>query len=348
MKRILYISFVIAALLLPGGTIGARASFASDRLGEIASFIGRDSTWKGLPVTVVENNGTVEHIGYRFFNDDEIEAVGKDVCRFLERYALELDLPLKREKSVEIQLLEDGVVFRSGSPATLKSLCGTDHGDISLNHFSERRYLFRWSGGEMIFPSDVELISGKGMLENERRLPSEISSATFNSPVQFPEADMLDGREDGVLVLSGGSYYLSSLRADTYYDKDIHPLNDFNHKSETIANIFAGIVRDTDISLSVKMDIYGSGIETFRCSSASMAAYAIGNGCKAYAGHIADNGNSVDMLVIYRNIALSYNHVLRVRFPFEVLKNKKGTAEVRLTPFVPTHSVRYLFDETKR
>lgn len=348
MKRLVCILTLLFVLFLPEKVFGRNTAYRSDRLEKIASIIGEAAFWKGLPLSVIENNGTVEHIGYRFFTDEEMEAIGKEICHFLERYSLECDLPLEREKSIEMQILEDGIVFRRGSLGSLKTLCSDPHGEIELINLSEQRYLFRWKDGEMLFPSDFELILGRSQAENGRRLPSEIVSSVFKDNAPLPGRDRMVQREDGILVLPGKSYYISSLCSDTYFNGNDLPVNDILYERETLSNIFSGLVRNPGISLETRMSVYGLKQELFSCPLDCIVAYAKENNCEPYVGIIARNKEEIELLVIYRNIAAAYNHVLRVQIPHKVIHDGKGTAHARLTPFVPTHSVKYLFEEIRQ
>ena len=80
-----------------------RDSYATDRLELIASklriddAIGRgDTTFthNGCPVHVIKDSGIVTHIGYRLFVNNERELFDLPVFDFLERSALEADMPL--------------------------------------------------------------------------------------------------------------------------------------------------------------------------------------------------------------------------------------------------------------
>lgn len=52
----------------------------------------------GTPVTLIKEKGIIEHIGYSFFSAEERLQSDPVVCCFLERYALEADLPAKGTK----------------------------------------------------------------------------------------------------------------------------------------------------------------------------------------------------------------------------------------------------------
>lgn len=360
MKRYRNISAILLCLFLPGMLLGGSLSYRSDRLERMGKLLGEEKLaalpdgehtsalmFMDTPITLIKDKGIVEHIGYSFFSAEERRLTGPVVCNFLERYALEADLPFKKEKTLDTQLLEDGVVFCQGSLSTLKALCPGGHGVLEIHNISHSRYIFKWQGGQMLFPSDVDLLTGRDMRENGRRLPQEIQSATFTEPVQKP--DSTEVRDDGISVHRNGHYYFPSLSADTFFTgENLEPVNDVSLEEETLHNLTAGLIRNSNIKLDVSMSVYGLERTSFCTGINSIAAYAADTDCKAYCGVIAKDDERIEALVIYRNEAASYNHILRVHIPHSAISDGEGSGQARLTPFVPTHSIKYLFEEIKR
>lgn len=359
MKRLLVLSALVMGLFLPKSVFGGNNSYRSDCLVRIGEILGAEQLaalpdgeypslfcHHGYPVTVTKQNDEIVHIGYRFFSREAKDALGHLLCNFLERYALEADLPFPREKTVDVQLLEDGMTFLSGNLDSLKTLFQADADGLRIERIGSRRYRFCWSGGELLFPVDAELLTGRSQRENDRRLPAEIQFSSLTAPIPAPVSLTL--REDGILVKEEDSYYLSSLSANTYYEKDgCTPVNDLLLENETLANLFSGLIADSEIRLRLKMCTYGLTHEYFEASMTALSAYALNNGCIPYVGVIAKDGEMAEVLVIYRNMEAGFNHVLRVQMPHEVLESGRGTVSARLTPFVPTHSIQYLFEEIK-
>ena len=202
MKRYRNISAILLCLFLPGMLLGGSLSYRSDRLERMGKLLGEEKLaalpdgehtsalmFMDTPITLIKDKGIVEHIGYSFFSAEERRLTGPVVCNFLERYALEADLPFKKEKTLDTQLLEDGVVFCQGSLSTLKALCPGGHGVLEIHNISHSRYIFKWQGGQMLFPSDVDLLTGRDMRENGRRLPQE--SNQRHSPNRYKNQTVL-------------------------------------------------------------------------------------------------------------------------------------------------------------
>lgn len=360
MKRFRNISAILLWLFLPGIILGGNLPYRSDRLERMGELLGEEKLaalpdgehtaalmFMGTPVTLIKEKGIIEHIGYSFFSAEERLQSDPVVCCFLERYALEADLPLKRDKDLDLQLLEDGIIFRHGSLSSLKTLCPGGHGNFEIHDITQSKYVFNWPDGQMLFPSDLELLLGRDMKENDRRLPLEIQSATFPEPVSTP--DNLEIRGDGIAVCRNGDYYFSSLSADTFFTGgNMKPVNNVLLEEETLHNLASGLIRDSGIILDIEMSAYGLERANFSAGFNSLAAYAASTGCKAYCGTIAADKDEIEVLVIYRNESASYNHVLRILIPHSAIAEGKGRGRARLTPFVPTHKIKYLFEEIKR
>ena len=354
-------------LLIPvlAGLISAiplcgRPLFRSDRLEKMASVLGTERLsrlgegehyaalqYGGLPVTVIIRDGVVEHIGYSLFLPGVREDAGALACNFLERYALEADLPLPREKTVRAQLEEDGVVFQSGNLSTLKEMCRNPEEPFFLGRHGSRFYAFGWDGGQMLFPSDTELLLGRGQVENGRRLPQELADAPRPAAPALPDA--FTTRGDGILVAEGERFYSDALRSSLYYRSgSMEAVDNPALPGETLANYFAGAADAGDIVLQVKMAVYGMESRYFSVPLRAVAGYAQQQGCTPFWGAIAQDGELVEGIVALRNEEAGYVHILRLQAPYAVLGAHEGAIQVRFTPFVPMHSVLYLFEELKK
>ena len=85
------------------------------------SYIAQQS-YKSHPLSIIVSDGEVEHIGYSIFSKEMRAVAPSPVYNFLERYALQANLSLKRMKSVERQLYEDDVIFTVGNIYKLSSI----------------------------------------------------------------------------------------------------------------------------------------------------------------------------------------------------------------------------------
>ena len=102
-------------------------------------------TYKSHPLSIIVEDGEVEHIGYTLFSKEMRIGMPSPVYNFLERYALQADLPLKRIKSVERQLFEDEVTFTVGDIHKLPYVCSMDNVCFSMDNLQNRMCCVTWT-----------------------------------------------------------------------------------------------------------------------------------------------------------------------------------------------------------
>lgn len=364
-RRFLITFLVLAGVTAPAHHVsGAVPPFRSDCLESMAEALGKAAivalpdgvhrlSWAGHPVSVVKSGGTVEHIGYALLSEEQQALTGVVIGRFLERYSLEADLPLQREKTAEVQLLEDGVSFpRGGGLNSLLQLSRAPEQALRLSLAGGRMYLLEWGDFAMAFPADAEVLLGRSQTENDRRLPEELSNAPAPEMPPLPTLEELSGRQDGILVEERGWYYLPKLNANRYFvalpDGALRAVDTPAHPSETVANLLAGLVDAGAVTVQLKRGLYGLRQDYLTIPFRALAGYAQQWGCTPYWGIIAMDEELLEGELILRNEAAGFNHVLRLQVPYTVLATKEGSIQARLTPFVPTHSLKYLFEETRQ
>ena len=145
----------------------AQNSYQTDLLADMATSLkladqlstlkdGRYNTelfYKKRPLSVTVDGGRVSHIGYLLFSEEQRQLLQVPaVYNFLERYVLSIDLPLKREKSVEKQLAEDNINFTVGEMSDLRKQVGDTTLNLTIDNLSDRRYKVSWYRGDKLTP----------------------------------------------------------------------------------------------------------------------------------------------------------------------------------------------------
>lgn len=349
MKNLLRILLSIS--LLYGG-IGAvcahNPQFRSDQLGEMSKHVDLrlDSvegdtlllTNRGnLEVAARVADGCVEHIGYRLFPEEQRGAIMHPlVADFVERYWLWLTLPVERQKSVAQQMKEDNFRFLAGNVESVGKI--QQDSTLLINCYATDKEMTVAWGDEnnpkccISFPINHELILGRKMLENDRRLPMEIATVD----VEKAPAYMIDA----------GRYLDENLSSERYFNGD-EPIFDPEKPMESITNLFTGydIAQADSIALNIRHKTFGLNEQAISSTVRRFVAYAMQNGCRPYAGIVAIDNNMADVLVIFNNQAVGYNHVLRVSLPIDCIANGRGTATARLNAFVPSSNIKNLFKD---
>lgn len=345
--------------------------FRSDQLEEISrhlkiSLPGCDTTMilrsgdRDLTIRIADD--CVEHIGYRIFPDEfRSSVIPPHIADFIERYWLSLTLPLERNKPVSQQLKEDKFIFRKGDINTVGLLqrdsmlsisCTMDHSGVVVTWEKEDRPVC-----EIIFPKDHEMILGRKMMENDRRLPAEIRSAEIG-PRDGSDTMALSLSQDTVTSLwisNTGSYLDCNLKSDRYYDHveeaDTYiPVFEPERMSESIANLFTGydIEKADGIKLEIRLIKFGFEEEIIETTIPKFVAYCKCNGCEPFVGIVSVDENepvTADVLVMMRNWEVGYNHLLRVSLPLACIASGKGTSTARMNAFIPASNVKNLFKE---
>lgn len=365
-------ALVFSISLILGGieNLCDAVDFRSDRLEEISKCVSAelpecDSTFTvrygERDVTIRTSGAYVEHIGYRIFSPTlRGRAINPLIADFIEQYWLSLTLPLERQKSVEQQLTEDRFVFETGSIRSIDAI----QKDSAISFSCEStptQFTAMWGDPQsplcrISFPIDHELILGRKMLENDRRLAREINE-TILTATPVPGSAAADPFQPDSMpplrVEHNGSYLDCELKSERYYATGTDglssvPVFDTSHCVESIMNLFTGydIPRARDIALSISHKTFGFKTQPIETTVQKFVAYSMQGGCMPYVGILSVDSEGTglaDILVIMHNRHAGYNHVLRVSLPLDCIATGRGTASARLNAFVPSSNIKNLF-----
>lgn len=367
--RTAILAISLALSLGAGGFTCHALDYRSDLLEEMTGLLplqisARDTlvtlVRAGREVSVRVAGGCVEHAGYRIFTPAQRESVGRSIADFVERYWLSLDLPLRRGKSPAQQMKEDRFTFRTGSPSSVDAIMRDPDLPFGCT-LGPKQVSMEWGDPghpvcAVVFPVDHELILGRRMLENDRRLPGEINAATFVADCTAPLGSRKETESETLPVIRterGGVYLDCELKHERYYVKSSGatsevPVFDIDHPVESVMNLFTGcdIPQAATIGLDIRHKTFGLGEQPIQTTVGKFVAYSISSGCVPYVGIISldkEEAGSADILVIMRNARLGYNHVLRVSLPLACMADGRGTATARLNAFVPSSNILNLF-----
>ncbi|MBO4263188.1 MAG: hypothetical protein J5871_00730 [Bacteroidales bacterium] len=311
----------------------------------------------GEPLTVRKKGGMVEHIGFSLLGPASREAYPQAIVDFLERYPLVLKLALDKERSSARKMLEDGVECVEGDlSGMVHAMCADALSqETTLENIGGKWYCFHWKcrsgGGKLVFPIDYQLISGRDMQENENALPREILEAASPLPACAVPADAPDG-EPGIFAAGGSSYYFETLSSSRYFRKSpdggISPVLDSGEFIPYCANLFTGAGVPNTLTLSVKMRKYGLASSYFSVPLDQWISFGFAHGCEPYWGIVSLSDDMVEGELILHNEACGYDHVLHVWADKTAVRQGRGTIQGRLVPYIPLHSLRYLFEEIKK
>lgn len=285
-------------------------------------------------VTLRKADNCVDHIGYRIFPHDARSAsIHPLVADFVERYWLQLTLPGKRQRSVKRQMAEDEFRFLIGDLQSISRIQRDT--TLTLTSFiTESIATITWTKNHktvcaISFPINHELILGRNMLENDRRLPQEVAATNV-------------GR-NAVMPLDAGTYIVEELKSERYLEGS-KPIFNTDKTLQSIANLLTGydMPQADSIRLDITHRIYGPAEQKWQTSIRQFVGFAMQNGCRPYVGILAADSLNADVLVVFHNQPLGYNHIMRVAIPIECIAKGKGTASARLNAYVPASNIKNL------
>ena len=369
-----HICILLMVLFIKTGAMAAACSFRTDLLQRMAEAMGiadqvlqlgdgeydHFATYRQRPVVVIVSRNEVTHIGYTLFTSTQRRSLNSPACNFIERYALEITLPLKRERSVARQLDEDGIFLRGGTFETLKQIQGDTTYAVSVENLSDRRYTVSWSKEGKVFlavnfPIEHDLLVGTSMLENERRITETLPQQS-KAARQVALADSMLLKltwQAKYYVLPGDSFYTRQLNNNRYYERSAEAggytlAYNKNFLVESLSNLMTTAAIDNDYDLQVRIVKYGFVQDTLHVKLNQWLNYCLDQGATPYFGMIAIDRNLADCELMMWNRAMGYVHVMRMEFDIETLEDRKGLIKARLNCYVPTTRTQYLFDELKK
>ncbi|WP_290145048.1 hypothetical protein [Muribaculum intestinale] len=315
--------------------------------------------FKKRPVRIDISDGRVVHVGYRMFSDSQREHMPyRQVFDFLERYALDAELPVKRVKSVGAMLAEDEVTCSESGFSRLRSYASDSTLLLSVADIGGRRYRVEWHKEDtpvyyIEFPIEYELLHGTSMPENERRLVADIQAWKGSRE----RVDTLTSREELVpiyrknyYILPGDSYLLDNLTSNRYYmlaedsDSLFVPIYTRDYPLESLATLLVTGTLPNDFSFEMKVDGYNM-LPTVTVPVNAALDYFRSCGCVPFFG-VGDFTDPVaTCYLVMRNPSEGYCHLMRVTANVSELDSRHGTMACRLTPYIPMSRVASLFDD---
>lgn len=329
-----------------------------DTLGEGVYF--NWGTYKSLPVTVAVNDSCITHIGYSLFSPRQKEGFGIPVCNFIERYCLELSIPVEPKFSMKERLSIDEVSVSNGilNPEELYRLCADTTLFINLQ-CTGGSYSMGWRRDKtwlqsLSFPVEYDLLIGTDMDERERRLPEELLRHTAKpTPDGAPDKkELTKAWQDDYYTLHGGTYILPSLSANQYFEKSadgkFRPIYSLVYPIESLANIFTSCNVEHDYMLDIRMRKYGLKTDTLSVPLKAWICYCQSTGCKPYFGIIKLDSISAVCELVMHNEQLGYNHIMNLEFPMAAFEKRKGRVSARLNSYVTASRIKNLFDDNNQ
>ncbi len=352
--------------MLPA-TMLPNVEYATDRLERIATMLNikqgieRGDTaffHKSLPVHVIMRGTTVDHIGYRLFVNGERKWFDLPVFDFLERSALEADIPgILKDVTVERSLEEDGVRYANGNLHSLLKVASDTTLSLAIECPDGRNYLLRWTDGNgdvayaITFPIFYDLLHGTEMKENERRLWEELSqhSIVHRDTLKVDASMLIESPDSAIMVLEGDQYYFPENNSNRYYvpvDSGMFKLvcSD-DHPLYSLANLVTSTEIVNNYKVRVRLVGYDYSDRYFTMPLSEFVDYFIDKGCKPYFGVIEADEKKITALLTMKNEKEGYCHNIRITAPTSIIDIENGEITARITAYIPISRILSLFDD---
>lgn len=289
--------------------------------------------------------------GLHLFSDEVRQAATyhqRVVMDFMERY-FGSELTGRLQTTLEHKMADDKVYFRKGNMQQLRQLADTVPFSIEL---LDRYYEVNWLKNDepfvtVVFPAQYDLLLGLRKDEAVNRLKNVILDAPQRS-VDTSIPDSLEQLDDSVWQSKTQFFELESLNDAIYYNKvedGLLPVFDGAHLDYSAANLFHGLITDADYRMYVEQSVYGMTTINYSLSLSQWLNYCAQLGLKVYFGVEEQREDGVLAMVIAQCRELGFNHLLSVVIPDKFVTDDKAVLKVRLTPYIPTHNIKNLYQQ---
>lgn len=269
------------------------------------------------------------------------------VMDFLERY-FGKELPSLKQTTLEHKMADDKVYFRKGKPQDLYHVNDTMPFSITLN---DKYYEVKWEPVvTVVFPAQYDLLLGMEKDEAQNRLKEAIQTAA-DSHQDNEVPSNLCMIEEGIWQSKSEHFELESLNDATYYNKvreDYQPVFDSAHLVYSAANLFHGLIADVDYRMYVEQSVYGMKTINYTLSLSQWLNYCSQLGMKVFFAVEEQREDGLLAIVIAQSRELGFNHLLSVVIPDKFVTDKNAVLKVRLSPYIPTHNVKNLYQKESR
>lgn len=316
--------------------------------------VDNDSTWhfSGKPLRVRTNvYGDVSHIGYKLFDSQWAAAyAARPLLDFLERYALELDVPRKGVDKAE-EAARKPVTFVKGNLSMLRNR--TPQTNCVINEVERRRYTVEWEEGNqqvcLIVPADYQLFMGADAVELEqiferdvKRMKAELPGAAL--PVSWEDGNR--SRADSILIVSKGCYLSDQIRSDLYLyatPQDTLLLADTLRPVQTVNNILLTGYFDREIPLQLTVDKYGYLKSEMEIALQQLLAYCRMENCMLFLGIKNRTSDLLSVTLFAVNMKMAYSHTISLEFPFGILRGTQEKIKGRIYVYTPLQNITEKF-----
>ena len=293
----------------------------------------------------------------KLFSPEMMEHASKPlavVIDFMERYFQELSD--QKQTTIQTKMADDKVFFRQGSLSDLKQVADTMPLNISL---VDRHYEVTWQKDSfpfvtVVFPAQYDLLLGMSQELAQKKLKDillsypENQDTTITHPENTIQQDSVFIDKDSVFYTKTAYLELESFTDAVYYNKvckNYVPIFDYIHPDHSAANLFHGLIHNKDYRIYVEQSVYGMSTISYSMKLSQWLNYCAEWGLKVFFAVEEQREDGILALVIAQSKELGFNHMLSVVIPDKFIGDTNAVMKVRMTPYIPIHNIKNLFQE---
>ena len=111
----------------------------------------------------------------------------------------------------------------------------------------------------------------------------------------------------------------------------------------SIANLFQGVIDSVAYRICIEQSVYGMKSVSYSITLNQWLNYCATWGLKVFFAVEEQREDGVLSMVIAQSKELGFNHLLSVVVPDDFIHNSGAVLKARLTPYIPIHNVKDLY-----
>ncbi len=275
---------------------------------------------------------------------------------FLERYLFELDSLQRKDGTLGTRLVDDKVIFVTGSPSTARGL--TMENAFAISRTGNKFYEVVWSdtlGNELLhiaFPASFELILGMPKNKIEKTLHGHLSTkpSTF-APNTLPPNQRLEQTDDGYFVSVPKEFLgVEELNMCKYYSKEdddeYEPVFSPSQNVYSAKNLLQGMIADcNNYKMYIFQNLYDFKTDEYTLNLSQWLNYCRDIHADVYVAMEEEREDGVMMLLVAQCGDLGFQHALSLVLPWNFTEKRDCMLKGKLNAFIPIHNVKALYQE---
>lgn len=316
--------------------------------------VDNDSTWqfRGKTLRIRTNMlGDVSHIGYKLFDTQWAAGhAARPLLDFIERYALEQDVP-RKDIDKEEEAARKRLTFIEGNASMIAQR--TPEMGCVIDEVERRRYTVSWEKNNqkvcMVIPADYQLFLGTDAVELEHIFERDVQRMSAE-PVEDEWQEMWKNatrsRADSVWIISKGCYLSNQIRSDLYLqgsETDMKLLLDSSKPLRSVSNVLLTGCFHRSIPMQLTIDKYGYLKSEIEVTLQQLLAYFRAENCMLYLGVKSRTNEKASVTLFAVNVKMAYNHTISLEFPFHILEGGEDKVKGKIYVYTPLQNITEKF-----